>query len=1163
MGNNLNQDIDQFMKTRQNSAPDSDVDQFMESRQKISLSPAPKNFVGPLAPGEEREQSSIPAPTDTGPSTLSRFLQSAYGMTPAPLLAPPKTPTEKAASLLGPEAVPALRTAESSAGALEQLPEAVRYWAARIPGLGTVPLKQTGEELSTIKPELAGMAAGGAVTAVLPKIAEKVPEMYENRVIAKAAKVRESQASNLSAALEMGGRSPKGVLTHEEVAQPILDDFKSTAKKLGVTKSDFKGRAGYRAAKEVTADVRNQYNNAYDSLLDPLRNEPAPQAAMKAADDVWLRLNKDTELMDQLKGSNNMRDLENLTHSIANAKTVGDLDDMRVTLNRLSSKYASKSGLQQYQSPIFQEALDAGADAIRNSLYPTIARYYKDSLAPEDIRQLQKLHGAAIQADNMMDATQKSISSAESSESSRAGLLTRLKTSAYRLTMTPRHAAGGIFERLFPPSDVDLFNARMKRVIGGPEVKSQVLTPPGTPEVGESYVQGRPVPLLPNAERPMLTTGEIPPERGKGPGPSVGPLGTPSPGSTGVYNGPDAEPTEGPVISVNPAKATTGRDVDTGRFKKAYLGGEEIRPPLKEQLNQKLGTTPEGYNFKVIEAKPNNELTQVSHKDIQIGDSFVDNKGDIRRVVEKKGNIVKTADGSPRTYVGKVPVRELNTPKARLAQGGKLRNPELDFIEKNYGKSKDIGTEDEPFGFMKPDGRLIGHSGDLDHQEMAYKAANMSAEDLGRKHGLIRVGAMGGAENAYGEPINFAEIYGRPTDEQMRGLVQMAHKSNGILAVDLWGPGNKSFSSDAVNIPELKRAIDKIWTEKSGEASPISKIEKKYPPKDLSSIDGPFIGLLKQDGKIIHDPEMKADHGDLEAYGLTDAKTAEGAQFEHEVNPKDRKEFRQSSGLIDIARQPRYMQGQEIKGGHIRIFTKPTDEQMRTISQLIKSGNGEPFAVDVYGQNGQQGSLNATAPEIRRMVDKAFGSGEPQVLQPKKGLYKVLADKLKIGDAFVDDKGDPRRVVEIKGNKVRTADDTVRIYNKTVPMKEMNTPKSKIAQGGKLWDTRNNGWITTSDDFIPAQGMLHHLVLKRAMGDSVADAIKNGNVRVIENFGNVGFELRSDDLKAMSRVRDRVAYLPFDQKVHIDFIDKAGKRDSRTFDDPISADRWLTRQIGK
>jgi hypothetical protein len=334
----------------------------------------------------------------------------------------------------------------------------------------------TARDLATAARTVADSRPVGAITPnavgsrILPDFL-RTPEQSRMKV----ARVAEKQASNLSSALEMGGQPAQGTTTHEDVSTPIMDAVRTEAARQGLTGREFSDRNGYKAGKKLFNGLRSEYDGAYQALVDPIRNEPASAAARTASNDVVSKMLDDAKVMDDLKGSNsNVQELLNLRQVIRNAKTIGDLDNLRQTLNRLSSKYLSRNEAQQYTSPITQEALNESANSIRNVLYDEMARRLPGvgdngaSLSPDAIRQLQQTHGAVIEADQMMKKTARGISSVASKEKAPPSALNFLSRIGYRATMgSPAHATAGVIEKLFSGSDVGLFNKRMRRALQG------------------------------------------------------------------------------------------------------------------------------------------------------------------------------------------------------------------------------------------------------------------------------------------------------------------------------------------------------------------------------------------------------------------------------------------------------------------------------------------------------------------------------------------------------------------------------------------------------------------------------------------------------------------------------------------------------------------------
>jgi ParB-like chromosome segregation protein Spo0J len=327
-------------------------------------------------------------------------------------------------------------------------------------------------------------------------------------------------------------------------------------------------------------------------------------------------MRKAAKLLDELKGGGNLQDLDQLSSRMARARTVGELDDLRIELNRLDSKYEARPEAAQYQSPLFQESLKSAADAIRNALYPEIAQRYKGLVSEERLRSLQKTHGAAIQADQLMQNTANAISRAASEEAAPAGIVQRIRGSAYRATMRPKHAVGGLIEKLWPASDVELFNTRMRRVIKGavagegaqlpqgPPPYQRALPPapiiaPPSPEFGAvagSQPTGPSIPAFPSAPQPpleyggsvmgvpamepirtgsrLLGTGRQPqPERGTVPSPPIGPIIPKQEGSK-IYLGKGNKP-----LKVKPVLVTAGSEPTPTGGARGY--GSKPLPPMK------------------------------------------------------------------------------------------------------------------------------------------------------------------------------------------------------------------------------------------------------------------------------------------------------------------------------------------------------------------------------------------------------------------------------------------------------------------------------------------------------------------------------------------------------------------------------------------------------
>lgn len=290
------------------------------------------------------------------------------------------------------------------------------------------------------------------------------------------------QRANLAAAAEMGGAAPPGVSTFEDVATPnVLKAVRAETANQRITSDDLKGRSGYRLAQGVTSNVRQGYDAQYNNLLDPIRNEPVPEASKTAARSVIAKVQEQAGVLDKIQNTTtNSAHVSALADTIENASTIGQLDDLRKTLNQLNTTLEGGSDASQYQASLLRRSLIDGADSIRNSLYPAVADLYKGTVDEASIRQLQLDHGAAIQLDQLIKNTAVKMSAAASEEAAPMSLLARLRGLAGPATLRPTHAAGRLIGAIWPPSTVEEFNTRFGRAIEGatPQAPTRPLTPP-------------------------------------------------------------------------------------------------------------------------------------------------------------------------------------------------------------------------------------------------------------------------------------------------------------------------------------------------------------------------------------------------------------------------------------------------------------------------------------------------------------------------------------------------------------------------------------------------------------------------------------------------------------------------------------------------------------
>ena len=127
----------------------------------------------------------------------------------------------------------------------------------------------------------------------------------------------------------------------------------------------------------------------------------------------------------------------------------------------------------------------------------------------------------------------------------------------------------------------------------------------------------------------------------------------------------------------------------------------------------------------------------------------------------------------------------------------------------------------------------------------------------------------------------------------------------------------------------------------------------------------------------------------------------------------------------------------------------------------------QPPEAPVQGpQGGQQLEIGLPEPQHELFnlshpapteAPKGLGEiGAPEVRPEVGKLGKIQttpAENLKVGDTFVDEKGDPRRITEIaEDGTIKTADHTMRDYPKGEidHVGELNSPKAQLARGGMM-----------------------------------------------------------------------------------------------------------------
>ena len=133
-----------------------------------------------------------------------------------------------------------------------------------------------------------------------------------------------------------------------------------------------------------------------------------------------------------------------------------------------------------------------------------------------------------------------------------------------------------------------------------------------------------------------------------------------------------------------------------------------------------------------------------------------------------------------------------------------------------------------------------------------------------------------------------------------------------------------------------------------------------------------------------------------------------------------------------------------------QVFRQPKGKP--GAGRMAKGFTSEPVERTV-GQTAEGGPIGeAEAGKLREKIDagreKVGGKGREGLIQP---INTTAAEDLKVGDTFVDEKGEPRRITDIgEDGKIKTADGTLKNYNegKIKHLGEINSPKALNARGG-------------------------------------------------------------------------------------------------------------------
>jgi hypothetical protein len=124
-----------------------------------------------------------------------------------------------------------------------------------------------------------------------------------------------------------------------------------------------------------------------------------------------------------------MRTIVDLNEQLLSAKTIGEMDEVRAQLDNLATEAAERG--DSSAEALFQDA----ANAIRSIIYREIEK--SNGMAENALLEQQRKHEAAIRLDHITRRTAKYLSTADDSE-------------------------------------VELFNARMRKVVEGEDARPRV-----------------------------------------------------------------------------------------------------------------------------------------------------------------------------------------------------------------------------------------------------------------------------------------------------------------------------------------------------------------------------------------------------------------------------------------------------------------------------------------------------------------------------------------------------------------------------------------------------------------------------------------------------------------------------------------------------------------
>jgi hypothetical protein len=155
-------------------------------------------------------------------------------------------------------------------------------------------------------------------------------------------------------------------------------------------------------------------------------------------------------------------------------------------------------------------------------------------------------------------------------------------------------------------------------------------------------------------------------------------------------------------------------------------------------------------------------------------------------------------------------------------------------------------------------------------------------------------------------------------------------------------------------------------------------------------------------------------------------------------------------GTAELAHPSMFPQGAGSAAAEPQVYRTPKGKP--GAGRMAKGFTSEPVERTV-GQTAEGGPIKESeAAKIREKIgdegEKVGGKGREGLIKP---INTTAAEDLKVGDTFVDEKGDPRRITDIgEDGKIKTADHTLRDYEEgeIKHIGEINSPKAQLARGG-------------------------------------------------------------------------------------------------------------------